>query len=94
MEGADVEAHFRALRRALRAKRVATISDLSLLLASDGAALPAALDLLVQAAAGDRRAVELALVKLQAMVHHVPQSTTPGRAVSLVQALERLTATN
>ena len=89
-----LELHFRALRRALRAKRVSSLSDLSLLLAADEASMLDAVSLLEQAAAGDRRAIELAQLKMDAMMARVPRSTTPPRAAALLLAVERFTATN
>lgn len=90
----EVELHFRALRRALRAKRVAALSDLSLLLASDGMPIAPAIELLEHAAAGDRRAIELAQQRVATMAETVPRSTTPPLAAVLLLAIERYTARN
>ncbi|HEX9529890.1 MAG TPA: hypothetical protein VF954_02040 [Acidimicrobiales bacterium] len=89
-----VEVHFRALRHALRAKRVSNLSDLSLLLASDGVAVADAVVLLDKAASGDRRAVELAQLHVGAIAAHAPRSHAPAGAALLLLAVERLTASN
>jgi hypothetical protein len=95
VEGNEVVlAQMAALRRVLRAKRVANLVNLSLRLGCAVPPLARAVAELSPVAGGDRRAIELALMRMHAMRDRLPESRVVAEALSLLLAMERLTATN